>query len=105
MNKIILLTILWLGIFNLTPPLDNLHCLGGVMAMQQEPGQGNPDHREPPPGWTCNVEGEHKCSCHRECVDEVGEGETEPHTIVREDPKCSSYCYPKHCNCPLTNCP
>lgn len=79
------------------------------MARAQE---GNPGHHEPPPGWHCaHGKGNDKdapCTCHRECVDHPGSEEdgivTPPSTTVKEDPKCSAYCYQDHCSCGVNNC-
>ncbi len=59
--------------------------------------QGNPDHREPPPGWFCSPAGtgDHKCSCQR-----MGD----PHDScesVTESPACKVYCFKDHCRCPI----
>lgn len=74
--------------------------------------QGNPGHHEPPPGWHCaHGAGDDKkepCTCHRECIDVNGEDENgtqlPTHTEVKEDAKCSSFCYKDHCQCGVHNC-
>lgn len=92
-------------------PTTAAHCLlPRPMLMAQE---GNPGHREPPPGWTCsqdkNTPADHACSCHRECkdvdnTDELGEPTQGQHTELKEDVKCRSFCYKDHCQCPVHNC-
>lgn len=96
--------------------LDNLGTMGAHCLMprpQVMAQEGNPGHREPPPGWTCsqeqNTPADHKCSCHRECkdaqnTDENGQATEGQHTEVREDAKCRSFCYKDHCMCPVHNC-
>jgi hypothetical protein len=75
--------------------------------------EGNPGHKEPPPGWTCSqskdTPKDHQCSCHRECkdregLDEFGEGNGRKETYLAEDVKCRSFCFKDHCNCPVHNC-
>lgn len=75
--------------------------------------EGNPGHKEPPPDWSCAQEkgtpADHACTCHRECkdeqnIDENGEATEGTHTRVVEDAKCKSYCFQKHCTCPIHNC-
>lgn len=69
--------------------------------------EGNPGHKEPPPGWTCAPSGEHACSCHRECVDTTSENEDGTQTkgtTVKEDARCRVYCFMDHCRCEIKNC-
>lgn len=65
-----------------------------ILAVQQ---QGNPDHREPAPGWFCspNGAGDHQCSCKR-----MGDPTTSCEQVT-EEAVCKVYCYKDHCRCPI----
>lgn len=73
-----------------------------MLPMQQE---GNPGHKEPPPGWICEppdaprVTPDHACDCHRECY----HSEDGVRRML-EDPVCKVYCYMDHCACPIEGC-
>lgn len=59
--------------------------------------QGNPDHREPPPGWFCSPTGagDHKCSCKR-----MGDPSTSCEQVTEES-TCKVWCFKSHCRCPI----
>lgn len=93
---------------------DGAHCLlprAQTIAAQE----GNPGHRQPAPGDNCTQDPkdtknpDHACTCHRECkdeadVDEFGQSNGGTHTVVKEDAKCTKFCYKDHCMCPVHNC-
>lgn len=91
------------------PTAMGAHCLmPRPMLMAQE---GNPGHKQPPPGWHCAAgKGDDKdkpCACHRECVVDDGEDEqgNQTHTTrLKEDPKCDAWCFADHCACGVHNC-
>lgn len=86
------------------------HCLMPRPKLMAQ--EGNPGHHEPPPGWHCaHGAGDDKkepCTCHRECVDVNGEdkdgNQLPTRTEVKEDAKCSSFCFKDHCRCGVKNC-
>jgi hypothetical protein len=81
------------------------HCLMPRPTLMAQ--EGNPGHKEPPPGWTCAPQGEHACACHRECVDTTSEDEDGTQTkgtVVKEDSRCRVYCFMSSCRCPVHNC-
>ena len=85
-----------------------------LLAQQQDepwtPAPGNPGHREPPAGWSCNqnkdeIDPSHLCTCHRTCQEGENTDPSEDGPPIIEDPQCTVYCHMKHCFCPLHNCP
>jgi len=71
--------------------------LAVALAVAAVAQQGNPDHREPPPGWFCSHSGtgDHKCACKR-----MGDPATSCETVT-EEAACKSYCFKDHCKCPV----
>lgn len=66
---------------------------------QKEAYPGQSHHGEPPKDWACTTRKDapkaHQCSCHRECAEnETGQ------IVEQEDPKCTVWCWQKHCTCP-----
>lgn len=89
----------------LKPDAMGPHCLMPRPTLLAQ--EGNPGHKEPPPGWTCASSGEHACACHRACQDTTTEnedGSQSTSTTVVEDPRCRVYCFKDHCRCPVHNC-
>lgn len=72
-----------------------------LMAQHQQTAmaqQGNPEHKEPPPGWYCSRDAQDAakaCACHR--IDASPDCEGIPH----EDAACKVYCFKQHCHCPV----
>lgn len=67
------------------------------------PGQSQ--HKEPPPGWVCEKDAKdpaHDCHCQRHFIPDPDDKDC-CHDIM-EDRGCSSYCWPKHCHCPVGEC-
>lgn len=83
-----------------------------VLLLAQAPQQpelypGQSEHKEPPKDWVCKRpeidrigkqtpdEQAHWCSCERMCDPET--------QVVHEDKACSSWCWPTHCTCGMSN--
>ena len=93
--KRLLLLLFVVGVLGPTPQF----CDGALHAQEQ----GNPEHKEPPPGTYCTYAPTRPearaCQCHRTC------GENEDGTVYTvEDPQCRHYCFKDFCRCP-SECP
>jgi hypothetical protein len=76
---------------------------------QKEVYPGQSGHKEPPKDWACTNRKDapkaHQCGCHRTCAkptDEDGNPVAGAPAQPQEDPKCSVWCWQKHCTCPTT---
>ena len=83
-----------------------------VGVLQPEPWRPHdPQHRQPPEGWFCTNDPrgakDHQCSCEHKCVPNQPDpetGEVTPGNHVEENAKCSVFCHPKNCACPVKGC-
>src|SRR5262245_31657106 len=77
------------------------HCLMAQTLIAQAPG--NPEHKEPPPGWNCSRdarEAAKRCACHRPCSENPDGSISQP-----RDPQCKADCFESHCHCKEASCP
>jgi hypothetical protein len=68
-----------------------------LLAVAAAQAPGNPDHKEPPPGWFCSATGigDHRCACKR-----MGDPMTSCEDVT-EDAVCKVYCFKYACKCPI----